>query len=119
MRALDCCQSRTSPVSRKSQPLPTMPCFEGAIPVSIVAWAVQVTAGMGLRQGWGFPTDEILGAWARSLGVSPTTLITQTLPMGRVYQVLCIPFAVDFPHPRGAICRYPLCSKGVDSWGAR
>src|SRR5689334_10656144 len=85
MRALDCCQSRTSPVSRKSQPFPTMPCFEGAIPVSIVAWAVHVTAGRGPRHGWALPSDEIRGAWAASFGVSPTTLRTQTLAIGDEY----------------------------------
>src|SRR5262249_49141456 len=42
---LDCCQKRTSPVSRNSQPLPTMPCREAGCPVSIAACAVQVTAG--------------------------------------------------------------------------
>ena len=81
MRALDCCHRRTSPVSRKSQPFPTMPCFDGAIPVSIVACDVQVTAGRGLFQGLAAPTDEILGAWAASLGVNPTTLRTHTLAM--------------------------------------
>ena len=44
--ALDCCQKRTSPVSRNSQPLPTMPCSCGSTPVRMLAWAVQVTAGI-------------------------------------------------------------------------
>jgi hypothetical protein len=55
------------------------------MPVSIVAWAVHVTAGSGLRQGWALPSAEIRGAWAASFGVNPTTLRTQTLPMGDEY----------------------------------
>src|SRR3954466_16304353 len=38
-------QNQTSPSSRKYQPLPTMPCALGGAPVTIEAWAVQVTAG--------------------------------------------------------------------------
>ena len=34
MSAFDCCQNRTSPVSRKSQPFPTIPCPCGGKPVS-------------------------------------------------------------------------------------
>ena len=49
--AFDCCQNRTSPVSRKSQPLPTMPCPSGDRPVSRLAWAVHVTAGTTSRSG--------------------------------------------------------------------
>ena len=45
MSRFDCCQKRTSFVSRNSQPLATMPCRSGDVPVRSVAWAVQVTAG--------------------------------------------------------------------------
>ena len=33
-------------MSRKSQPLPTMPCSCGSLPVKMLTWAVQVTAGI-------------------------------------------------------------------------
>src|SRR5438876_199185 len=45
MSRFDCCQNRTSLVSRNSQPLATTPCRSGDVPVSSVAWVVQVTAG--------------------------------------------------------------------------
>ncbi len=45
MSRFDCCQNRTSFVSRNSQPFATTPCSFGSSPVRSVAWAVQVTAG--------------------------------------------------------------------------
>ena len=43
--ALCCRQRKTSPRSRKYQPLPTMPCSDGGRPVRIVDCTVHVTAG--------------------------------------------------------------------------
>src|SRR3989442_880445 len=48
-RRFDCRQSHTSASSRKYQPLPTMPCSRGSVPVSIVDCAVHVTAGRPQR----------------------------------------------------------------------
>src|SRR4051812_21771034 len=75
MSLFDCCQKRTSMVSRKSQPLATMPCSRGSLPVSSVAWAVQVTAGstsgMFATQP-SFAIAESRGANGRSRCVRPT-----------------------------------------------
>jgi hypothetical protein len=64
-----CFQSAISEVSRKYQPLPTTPCSEGIVPVSIVACALQVTAGSTAPIGDMNP----LPASAASAGVSGPT----------------------------------------------
>src|SRR5882672_12063676 len=50
-RRFDCRQSQISERSRKYQPLPTMPCWRGRVPVTIVDWLEQVTAGSTLASG--------------------------------------------------------------------
>src|SRR5215472_16074906 len=42
---LDCRHNQISDCSLKYQPLPTMPCCRGRVPVTIVDCAAQVTAG--------------------------------------------------------------------------
>ena len=76
---LDWRQNQTSLRSRKYQPLATMPCSLGSLPVSIVAWQVEVTAGSGGVSGAGGPNCFSRGACSSSAGVSPTTLSTRTL----------------------------------------
>src|SRR5262249_9492468 len=78
IRALDCCQKRTSPVSRKSQPLPTTPWSRGVLPVRIDAWAVQVTAGTASRSGRDQPDEARAfrrGAIGSRRPVRPTALM--------------------------------------------
>src|SRR6516225_1968748 len=78
MSRFDCCQNLTSPVSRKSQPLPTMPCLLGGLPVSMLAWAVQVTAGITSRRLTHQPDWESWfnrGAKGSSREVRPTALM--------------------------------------------
>src|SRR4051794_32984321 len=77
MRAFDCCQNRTSPVSRKYQPLPTTPCPSGALPVNRLACAVQVTAGATSRSERFQPDSARAfsrGARASRRPVRPTAL---------------------------------------------
>jgi len=65
-------------VLRYSQPLATTPCLPGNSPVSIVAWAVQVTAGKTSAMSVAQPaaaTADRRGACSRSRGVRPTALI--------------------------------------------
>src|SRR5438046_9057904 len=50
-RRFDCRQSHTSASSRKYQPLPTMPCSRGSVPVSIVDGAVHLNAGSASPKG--------------------------------------------------------------------
>src|SRR5438309_2308090 len=75
-------QSHASPRSRKYQPLPTMPWSRGSVPVSIVAWALQVTAGSTAPIGRMKPSRASAASagvsgptWA---GVSPTTSMTRS-----------------------------------------
>src|SRR5688572_25670999 len=74
-------------VSRKSQPFPTQPCFDGGSPVSIVAWDVSVTAGIGLVQGRPLPSSEIRGACAMRAGVRPTTFRTTIFLLGTLRSI--------------------------------
>jgi len=81
--AADCFQNWTSLSERSNQPLPTMPCTAGSVPVSIVACAAHVTAGTGATIVRTPPTllakSRSLGAPAPSSdGESPTTLRTAT-----------------------------------------
>src|SRR3989454_8907350 len=76
-RRFDCRQSHTSASSRKYQPLPTMPCSRGSVPVSIVDCAVHVTAGSTPPNGGEKPPPARAasagGAAAAPAGVSPPT----------------------------------------------
>src|SRR2546427_3700298 len=67
-RRFDCRQSHTSASSRKYQPLPTMPCSRGSVPVSIVDCAVHVTAGSAAPRGGQKPPP---GGAARAGGGAP------------------------------------------------
>src|SRR5688572_30026131 len=78
-RRFDWRQSQTSDRSRKYQPFPTIPCSRGSVPVRIVDWTEQVTAGSTVVIGAvkpSFPTRAMFGASLRSFGVRPTTLMT-------------------------------------------
>ena len=68
-RRFDCRQSQISARSRKYQPLPTMPCCRGSAPVSMLACALQVTAGNTALSGVMKPSR----ASAASAGVSDPT----------------------------------------------
>src|SRR5438309_2150341 len=76
----DCSQNLISHSSRKYQPLPTMPCSLGCLPVRYVDCTVQVTAGMdGLMLAMRRDLANMLsrGVCApMSEGVSPTMLMT-------------------------------------------
>src|SRR3989454_7009675 len=67
-RRFDCRQSHTSASSRKYQPLPTMPCSRGSVPVSIVDCAVHVTAGSTPPSGGQKPPPQRGG---RAGGAAP------------------------------------------------
>src|SRR5256886_12726770 len=69
-RRFDCRQSHTSASSRKYQPLPTMPCSRGSVPVSIVDCAVHVTAGWHPPRG-GKKPPRARGGRARGGGPPP------------------------------------------------
>ena len=72
-----CCRHRcTSPWSRKYQPLPTMPCWAGERPVSIVDCTLHVTAGSTVpSRAWAPDAARALrrGMCARARRVMPTT----------------------------------------------
>src|SRR5262245_2262630 len=77
MSRFDCCQNRTSLVSRNSHPLLTTPCSSTSLPVKMVAWADMVTAGTTSRIGTTHPRParaDSRGACGSSPGVSPTAL---------------------------------------------
>src|SRR5262249_4921447 len=75
-------QRNTSFSSRKYQPLPTMPCSRGSLPVSIVACAEHVTAGRTVPSSAANPSTarrDRLGVSAPSMPrVSPTTSSKRT-----------------------------------------
>src|SRR6266540_6346339 len=85
MSRLDCCQKRTSPVSRNSQPLPTMPWRDAGCPVSSVACAVQVTAGTASASRRSQPASARpfrRGACGSRREVSPTAFTSTSGCMG-------------------------------------
>src|SRR3989454_1546703 len=88
-RRFDCRQSHTSASSRKYQPLPTMPCSRGSVPVSIVDCAVHVTAGSNSPRGGQNPPPARGGraggsAPARAGGGPPTARTTRGGRRGRL-----------------------------------
>src|SRR6516165_8296942 len=77
--AFDCRHSHTSARSRKYQPLATMPCSLGIVPVKNVDCTEHVTAGVMDRSARHPPCSarrRKLGASARCSLVSPTTSST-------------------------------------------
>ena len=80
-RRFDCRQNHTSERSWKYQPLATMPCPSGRRPVSIEAWAVQVTAGKtGARERCQPRAARAASRGPMSDGTSPTTSMTSRRP---------------------------------------
>ena len=79
-------QKKTSPRSRKYQPLPTIPWPEGGRPVRKVDCTEQVTAGSTVPSSAWNPSPasaESRGMWRRSFGVSPTTSRTSSFRLTR------------------------------------
>src|SRR5690606_11919610 len=100
-RPLFCFQNPISAVSRKYQPMATMPLRAGGVPVSMTAWLVQVTAGNGSRRRALHPSRRkaaMRGVWGPIReGVRPTTFRTA---------VSCIRIHSAFPRqPRGVRVR--------------
>src|SRR5207249_8924377 len=81
-RWFDWRQNHTSARSRKYQPLPTIPWSRGSVPVSIVDWALQVTAGSTAPSGVMKPSRASAASAGVSAptcaGVSPTTSRTRS-----------------------------------------
>src|SRR4051812_12021909 len=78
-RRFDWRHSQISERSRKYQPLPTIPCSRGSVPVTKVDCTVVVTAGVTvrkLRTAPCFARAPRCGAWGSSAGVMPTTFST-------------------------------------------
>jgi hypothetical protein len=77
----DCRHSQTCDKSRKYQPLPTMPCSRGNLPVTNVDCTEQVTAGKIVRSGRAaYASRNARKAGVCSpieAGVSPTTFKTK------------------------------------------
>src|SRR5688572_8114829 len=75
-RPFDCRHSHTCARSRKYQPLPTMPCADGVVPVTNVDCTEQVTAGKMVDRGRKtFASRKAFSAGVCSpikAGVSPT-----------------------------------------------
>ena len=92
-RWLLCFQNRTSASSRSYQPLATIPCPAGVLPVTIDDWAVQVSAG----NAGAWLCSPCLAANAVSPGRlgpsserdSPTTLMTATRMARAVWHSRC------------------------------
>ena len=87
-RWFDCFQKCTSCSERSNQPLPTMPCSPGRLPVSIELCVLQVTAGRSVVSVR-MPPARCAKAWsfghfrrAKTLGESPTMLRTATRTRG-------------------------------------
>src|SRR5688572_11890956 len=79
-KRFDCRHNHTSPSSRKYQPLPTMPCSDGSLPVKNVDCAEQVTAGVTVVSGRNAPcfakSFKCGVASPSRCSASPTTSIT-------------------------------------------